>query len=326
MNRRALVTGISGQDGYYLSKLLLEQGYAVGGLVARDDPAGAQVDSAVELIHGDLRDLDSLQSAVASFKPDEVYNLAAQSSVAASFKDPVATMDINALGTVRLLEACRLADSRIRFFQCSSNEIFGNAEGMLDEQTPVAPASPYGVSKAMAHHSVGVYRASYAMYACSGILFNHESPRRGTQFVTRKITDAVARISLGRQTEVSLGNLDVWRDWGFAGDYVRAMHAMLQQKEPSDFVIATGQSRSLKEFLELAFAHAGLDWTAHVKTDTDLLRPSDVARTCGNAGRARKILGWEPSVGFEDLVAMMVDTDLELQRNGEATSPVSSVS
>ncbi len=306
--KRALITGITGQDGSYLAEHLLTEGYTVAGLVE----AGTEltVDGA-EAIEGDLRDAASLEKAVASFRPNEVYNLAAMSFVGQSFESPVESCDVTGMGALRLLEAVRQAGHGTRFFQASSAELFGNAtESPQKETTPFAPRSPYGVAKLFAHQMVATYRQSYSMYACNGILFNHESPRRGIAFVTRKITNGVARIAHGLQSELALGNLDARRDWGFAGDYVKAMHLMLQRSTPEDFVIASGETHELREFLDIAFTRAKLNWKDHVVTDPKFLRPSDIATMSGDITAARTRLNWEPATSFQDLVEMMVDADL----------------
>ncbi len=313
--KRALITGITGQDGSYLCELLLAQGYAVAGLNEAPGvppPSGVPVPDAVELIVGDLRDAESLRQAVAGFRPTEIYNLAAMSFVADSFNAPVASCDVTGMGVLRLLEVVRHTDPSIRFFQASSSEIFGKAsEAPQREMTPFSPSSPYGVAKLFAHQMVITYRDSHNLFACNGILFNHESPRRGIPFVTRKITDGVARIKHGLTGQLSLGNLDTERDWGFAGDYVRCMHLMLQQDTPDDYVIASGQTHQLREFLDIAFAHVGLKWQDHVVVDPRFLRPSDISTMRGDIGKARARLGWEPTTAFSELVAIMVDADMQ---------------
>jgi len=315
MSRSALITGITGQDGSYLAEHLLAQGYEVHGLVrGQNNPRAATVSRIapeLHLVEGDLHDQSSLIGVLETTHPDEVYNLAAISFVALSFKQAINTGQITGLGVTRLLDAIRLVNPTIRFYQASSSEMFGKVrETPQNELTPFHPRSPYGVAKVYGHHITVNYRESYGMFAVSGILFNHESPRRGLEFVTRKITDAVARIKLGLESELRLGNLDAQRDWGFAGDYVRAMHLMLQQPEPDDYVVATGETHSVREFLELAFSQVGLHWQDHVVCDERFLRPADVDMLVGDAGKARRELGWAPTVSFPELVAMMVESDL----------------
>jgi GDPmannose 4,6-dehydratase len=303
MSKSALITGITGQDGSYLAEHLVSLGYEVHGLIrGQNNPRAAIVRRIVpelHLIEGDLHDQSSLISALEATHPDEVYNLGAISFVALSFKQAINTGEITGLGVTRLLDAIRVVNPKIRFYQASSSEL-----------TPFHPRSPYGVAKVYGHYITVNYRESYGMFAASGILFNHESPRRGLEFVTRKITDGVARIKLGLETELRLGNIDSQRDWGFAGDYVRAMHLMLQQDEPDDFVVATGETHSVRELLELAFGHVGLRWQDHVVVDERFLRPADVAMLVGDAGKARRVLGWQPTISFSELVAMMVESDL----------------
>jgi GDPmannose 4,6-dehydratase len=315
MERCALITGITGQDGSYLADFLLAKGYRVFGMIRRSSTESLSrlehILDQIEFIQGDLLDQNSLTHAVKTVAPTEVYNLAAMSFVPTSWNQPVLTGEFTALGVTRVLEAVRLVDPKIRFYQASSSEMFGKVrEVPQSETTPFHPRSPYGVAKAYGHYITVNYRESYRLFACSGILFNHESPRRGLEFVTKKITDAVARIKLGRQDKLKLGNLDAKRDWGFAGDYVRGMWLMLQQDEPDDYVLATGRQHSVEEFCDLAFAHAGLDWHDHVVTDPAFLRPAEVDTLVGDSGKARTRLGWEPEVSFERLVAMMVDADL----------------
>ncbi len=314
--KRAIVTGITGQDGSYLAEFLLSRGYEVHGMVRRSSAENferiAHLGRKITLHQADLLDQLSIISLLRKVRPREVYNLAAQSFVPTSWVQPVLTGEFTALGVTRMLEAIRLVDSRIRFYQASSSEMFGKVrETPQDEDTPFHPRSPYGVAKVYGHWITINYRESFGLFACSGILFNHESPRRGMEFVTRKISHAAAAIRLGLQKELRLGNLDARRDWGFAGDYVRAMWLMLQQKRPDDFVIATGRSHTVREFCQLAFARAGLDWKRHVKVDPKLFRPADVDILCGNAARARRRLGWKPEVSFRELVHRMVDADLE---------------
>lgn len=315
MARRALITGITGQDGAYLSELLLGQGYRVHGMVRRASTETferiAHLRGRIELHQGDLLDELSLISVLRAAQPHEVYNLAAQSFVPTSWNQPLLTGEFTALGVTRVLEAIRLVDPTIRFYQASSSEMFGHVrEEPQTELTPFYPRSPYGVAKAYGHWITVNYRESYGLFACSGILFNHESPRRGKEFVTRKVTDGVARIKLGLENKLRLGNLDAQRDWGFAGDYVRAMWLMLQQDQPDDYVVASGQKHSVRELVELAFDHVDLDWRQHVETDPALLRPAEVNRLCGDATKARQRLGWQPTVTFAELVRMMVDADM----------------
>jgi len=317
MQKKALITGITGQDGSYLAEFLLEKGYRVYGLVRRSSTINferiAHLQDQIELIPGDLLDQSSLIAALQKVEPDEVYNLAAQSFVPTSWSQPVLTGEFTALGVTRLLEAIRVVNSAIRFYQASSSEMFGMVEeSPQNEHTRFYPRSPYGVAKLYGHWMTVNARESYGLFACSGILFNHESPRRGIEFVTRKITHSVARIKLGLQRKLRMGNLDAERDWGFAGDYVRAMWLMLQQDKPDDYVIASGVTHSVKRLLELGFAHAGLDYREHVEIDPALFRPAEVAHLLGNSAKARTQLGWEPRVGFEELVGMMVDSDIEL--------------
>ena len=314
--KRALITGITGQDGSYLAELLLEKGYEVFGLVRRSSTVNFErighLQDKIELISGDLLDQKSLISALQTARPQEVYNLGAQSFIPVSWEQPMLTGEITGLGVTRLLEAIRACDENIRFYQASTSELFGNAqETPQNEQTAFYPRSPYGVSKLYAHWITINYRESYGMFACTGILFNHESPRRGREFVTRKITHGVARIKCGLDQELRLGDLAPRRDWGYAGDFVRAMWMMLQQDEPDDYVIATGTSRTIGEFCEVAFAHAGLDWRQYVVLDERFLRPAEVYTLLGDATKAREKLGWEPEVGFEEMVQQMVDWDLE---------------
>jgi GDPmannose 4,6-dehydratase len=316
MSRRAIITGITGQDGSYLAELLLDKGYEVVGVVRRASaPNFWRIEHLLprlRLAPADLLDQLSLIRLIADVKPHELYNLAAMSFVPASWDQPLLTGEYNSMGVTRVLEAIRQVDSSIKLYQASSSEMFGKVrEVPQTELTPFYPRSPYGVSKAFAHYITVNYRESYDLFACSGILFNHESPRRGLEIVTRKVTDGVARIKLGLARNLSLGNLDARRDWGFAGDYVRAMWLMLQQATAEDYVIAMGESHSVKELVELAFGHAGLEWQRHVKTDPALLRPAEVDHLIGDASKARRELGWTPSVDFRGLVAMMVDADIE---------------
>ena len=317
--KTALVTGISGQDGSYLAEYLVERGYKVFGLVRRTSGRNPNLDRVahladqLELLNGDLLDQNSLINAIADSRPDEIYNLAAQSFVPASFSQPVLTGEFTALGVTRILEAIRVVNPKIRFYQASSSEMFGKVDTVpQNETTKFHPRSPYGVAKLYAHWITVNFRESYGIFAVSGILFNHESPRRGAEFVTRKITIAAARIAAGKQKELRLGNLDAQRDWGFTGDYVEAMHRMLQQPEPVDYVIGTGETHTVREFVELAFSYAGLDWKQHVVTDPKLVRPAEVDLLIADPRRAREELGWEPKVSFRELVKMMVDADVAL--------------
>jgi GDPmannose 4,6-dehydratase len=315
--KRALITAITGQDGSYLAEFLLEKGYEVIGMVRRTSTINFErirhIQDRITLVQGDLLDQSSLIDILREHRPHEVYNLAAQSFVPTSFKQPVLTGEFTALGVTRLLEAIRLVDPTIRFYQASSSEMFGKVrEVPQNENTPFHPRSPYGVAKVYAHWITVNYRESYGMFAVSGICFNHESPRRGLEFVTRKITYTAAKIKLGLAHELRLGNLEARRDWGYAPDYVRAMWLMLQQDEPEDYVIATGETHSVREFVELAFDYLGLDWKKYVVVDPALYRPADVDLLVGDATKARTKLGWAPSVTFEQLVKIMVDADLEL--------------
>jgi len=318
MTKSALITGITGQDGSYLAELLLEKGYDVYGLVRRlSTPNTTRIEHIADkifLLEGDLTDQSSLNIAVQTAQPDEVYNLAAQSFVATSWNQPVLTGDVTGLGTTRILEALRQFSQGAKMYQASSSEMFGKADVPQNENTVFHPRSPYAVAKVYAYYATINYRESYGMFCCNGILFNHESPRRGIEFVTRKITDGVARIYHGLSKELRLGNLDAKRDWGFAGDYVKAMHLILQQKDPDDFVIATGESHSVQEFVELAFAEAGLDWTKYVTQDERFMRPADVPDLRGDISKAKRKLGWEPDTKFNELIKMMVKADLEKYR------------
>jgi GDPmannose 4,6-dehydratase len=317
--KRALITGITGQDGSYLAEFLLWKGYEVYGMIRRSSGNPSEriksLYDKVALVSGDLLDESSLIGVLKQVRPHEVYNLAAQSFVGLSWEQPIFTSEVTGLGATRLLEAIRLVDSSIRFYQASSSEMFGKVrEVPQTELTPFHPRSPYGVAKAYAHYMTQNYRESYGMFAVNGILFNHESPRRGLEFVTRKVTDAVARISLGVANELRLGNLDAQRDWGYAGDYVEAMWLMLQQDEPQDFVIATGETHSVREFVEIAFNHLGLNWQDYVVIDPKFHRPAEVDLLIGDANRAREILGWHPKTSFESMVRLMVDADVECVR------------
>ena len=315
MTKRAIITGITGQDGSYLAELLLSKGYAVTGVVRRSSAPNLwrieHLLDRIELRPGDLLDQLSIIRVIESVKPHELYNLAAMSFVPASWQQPMLTGEFTAQGVTRVLEAIRLVDASIRLYQASSSEMFGKVREMPQtEPTPFYPRSPYGVSKVYGHYITVNYRESYGLFACSGILFNHESPRRGLEFVTRKVTDGVARIKLGLAESLSLGNLDAYRDWGFAGDYVRAMWLMLQEDKADDYVIATGVAHSVRDLVETAFGHAGLDWQRHVRLDPGLLRPAEVEHLIGDATKARTKLGWVPEVDFPRLVKMMVDEDL----------------
>jgi len=316
MTPRALITGITGQDGSYLAEFLLSKGYHVIGMVRRSSTVSferiAHFQDSVEFVSGDLLDEISMIEALRIHRPHEVYNLAAQSFVQTSFAQPVFTGETTALSVTRLLDAIRLVDPDIRFYQASSSEMFGKVlEVPQTEKTPFYPRSPYGVSKVFAHYITVNYRESYNLFAVSGMLFNHESPRRGLEFVTRKVSDLVARIKLGLADTLPIGNLEAHRDWGFAGDYVRAMWLMLQQEKPDDYVIATGISHSVQELVEIAFGHVGLEWQKYVKRDPALLRPAEVEHLLGNASKARSQLGWTTNVNFKQLIEMMVDADLE---------------
>jgi len=331
MSKKALITGITGQDGSYLAEFLLDKGYTVYGLVRRSSTINferiAHLQERIELIPGDLLDQSSLLAALDKTEPEEVYNLAAQSFVPTSWSQPVLTGEFTALGVTRLLEAVRLVNPAIRFYQASSSEMFGMAEeSPQTERTRFYPRSPYGVAKLYGHWITVNARESYNLFACSGILFNHESPRRGIEFVTRRVSHNVARIKLGLQNKLRMGNLDVERDWGFAGDYVRAMWLMLQQDSPEDYVIATGLPHSVRHLVELAFAHVGLDYQEHVEIDPNLLRPAEVYHLRGDYTKARDRLGWQPTMSFEQLVANMVDSDISLLSNTASTSALSKAS
>lgn len=315
--KSALITGITGQDGSYLAEFLLEKGYRVYGLIRRSSTVNferiSHIQRDIELISGDLLDQKSLTSALEVSGAHEIYNLGAQSFVPVSWDQPMLTGEITGLGTTRLLEAVRSVNPNARFYQASTSELFGKAqETPQRESTPFYPRSPYGVSKLYAHWITINYRESYNMYACAGILFNHESPRRGLEFVTRKITHGVALIKLGREKKLHLGNLDARRDWGYAGDFVRAMWLMLQQEEAEDYVIATGVDRTIGEFCRAAFEHVGLDWQEHVVVDPKFFRPAEVNILLGDGTKAKEKLGWEPEITFEEMVQMMVDRDLEV--------------
>ncbi len=314
--RTALITGITGQDGSYLADFLLTQGYRVVGMVRRSSTENFEriehLRGQIEIRQADLLDQLSLITLLRAVRPQEVYNLASMSFVPTSWEQPVLTGEFTALGVTRMLEAVRLVDDQIRFYQASSSEMFGQVQEVPQtETTPFYPRSPYGVAKVYGHWLTVNYRESYHLFACSGILFNHESPRRGKEFVTRKVTDGVARIQTGRATQLPLGNLAARRDWGYAGDYVEAMWRMLQQPRPDDYVIATGEPHSVQELCQVAFAAAGLRWEEHVSTDPALIRPAEVDQLQGDASKAKRVLGWQPRVSFEQLIEMMVAADLE---------------
>jgi|SRR5579884_2010561 GDPmannose 4,6-dehydratase len=323
---KALITGITGQDGSYLAEFLLAKGYEVYGIVRRSssfntgriDPIYQdphEPDARLRLVYGDLNDASSLNRILRTIRPDEIYNLGAQSHVRVSFDIPEYTAEITGLGTVRLLEAIRESGLSPKFYQASSSEMFGKVQEIPQkETTPFYPRSPYGAAKVFAYWMTVNYREAYNLFACNGILFNHESPRRGETFVSRKVTKAAARIKLGLQHELYLGNLDAKRDWGYAGDYVEAMWLMLQQDEPDDYIIATGETHSVRELLDVAFGHLGLDWHQYVKIDPRYYRPTEVDLLLGDASKAKKKLGWTPKVSFKQLVTMMVDADLEAER------------
>ena len=317
MLKTALITGITGQDGSYLAELLLENGYKVVGMMRRSSTLNferiAHIQDQITLVSGDLLDEASLMAILREHRPDEVYNLAAQSFVQASWSQPVLTGETTAMGVTRLLDAIRMVDPETRFYQASTSEMFGKVhEVPQSETTPFHPRSPYGVAKVYGHWITINYRESYGLYSASGILFNHESPRRGLEFVTRKVTYGVARIVKGLQDKVVLGNLDSKRDWGYAVDYVQAMWLMLQQEKPEDFVISTGETHSVRELCEVAFARAGLDWQRYVEIDERLIRPAEVDLLVGDSSKAKTLLGWEPQVGFNELIEMMVDSDIKL--------------
>ncbi len=322
--KTALITGITGQDGSYLAELLLNKGYRVAGVVRRSSTENFQriehLRDRIQLHQADLLDQTSLARVLEQSRPDEIYNLAAMSFVPTSWKQPVLTAEFTATGVTRLLEAVRQICPRARFYQASSSEMYGKVrEVPQTEATPFHPRSPYGVAKAYGHYITVNYRESYNLFACSGILFNHESPRRGLEFVTRKITHGVARIKMGLARELRLGNLEARRDWGFAGDYVRAMWLMLQQETPDDFVVGTGETHSVEEFVRIAFGHVGLDWKKYVVIDPEFYRPAEVDLLLSNPAKARALLGWEPEVSFEQLVRMMVDADIAMLIQGGRT-------
>lgn len=320
--RTALITGVTGQDGSYLAEFLLSKGYRVAGMVRRSSTTNfdriRHIQDDIDIVAGDLLDQSSLMDIVREYQPDEVYNLAAQSFVLTSFSQPVLTGEFTALGVTRMLEAIRLIKPDARFYQASSSEMFGRVvEVPQRETTPFHPRSPYGVAKVYGHWITVNYRESYGLHATSGILFNHESPRRGIEFVTRKVTYNVAKIKLGLAHELRLGNLDARRDWGYAGDYVRAMWMMLQQDTPDDYVIATGETHSVEELVTVAFEYVGLDWRDYVVQDPRFMRPAEVDLLVGDASKAGRVLGWEPKVTFKQLIQMMVDADLELLKSGK---------
>jgi GDPmannose 4,6-dehydratase len=320
--KRALVTGVTGQDGSYLAEFLLSQGYEVLGMVRRSSTVNfdriRHFQDEISVVQGDLLDQMSLLDILREYRPREVYNLAAQSFVPTSWKQPVLTGEFTALGVTRMLDAIRIVDPEIRFYQASSSEMFGKVrEVPQNENTPFYPRSPYGVAKVYGHWITVNYRESYDLFACSGILFNHESPRRGLEFVTHKVTHGAARIKLGLSSDLRLGNLEARRDWGYAGDYVQAMWLMLQQEEPDDYVVATGKTHSVQELCEVAFGYLGLDWREYVVSDPQFFRPAEVDLLVGDSSKARLNLSWEPSLSFEALIRLMVDADMEaLQASG----------
>jgi len=315
--KKALITGITGQDGSYLAEFLLSQGYQVLGMVRRSSTVNfdriRDIQDQITIVQGDLLDQMSLLDILREYRPQEVYNLAAQSFVPTSWKQPVLTGEFTALGVTRMLEAIRIVDPSIRFYQASSSEMFGKVrEVPQNELTPFYPRSPYGVAKVYGHWITVNYRESYNLFACSGILFNHESPRRGLEFVTHKVTYGAARIKLGLDNELHLGNLEARRDWGYAGDYVQAMWLMLQQDKPDDYVVATGETHSVQELCEVAFGYLGLDWRKYVRSDPKFFRPAEVDLLVGDASKARSRLGWKPSINFEQLIQMMVEADMRV--------------
>jgi GDPmannose 4,6-dehydratase len=317
--KRAMITGITGQDGSYIAEFLLEKGYEVYGMVRRSSTINyeriSHIQDRLKLIQGDLLDQNSLIEALRISEPDEVYNLGAQSFVPTSWNQPVLTGEFTALGVTRILEAIRTVNPKIRFYQASSSEMFGKIqETPQNEKTPFYPRSPYGVAKVYGHWITVNYRESYGIFCCSGILFNHESPRRGLEFVSRKVTHAAAKIKLGLQKELMMGNLDARRDWGFAGDYVEAMWLMLQQDEPDDYVVATGLSHSVKDLIQVAFDHLELDWKKHVMSEPKLFRPAEVDYLLGDPTKSKKKLGWQPKLSFEELIRKMVDHDVQLNQ------------
>lgn len=321
-NKKALITGITGQDGSYLAELLLSMGYEVFGLVRRTSTLKyeriSHIQDQLKLVSGDISDQTSLTRAITAIAPDEVYNLAAQSFVQTSWQQPVFTGDVTALGVTRMLDAIMTVNPKIRFYQASSSEMFGKVQEVPQvETTPFYPRSPYGVAKVYGHWITVNYRESYDLHASSGILFNHESPRRGLEFVTRKVTYNAAKIKLGMSNELRMGNLDARRDWGFAGDYVKAMWLMLQQDTPDDYVIATNETHSVERLVDIAFSHLDLNWRDYIVQDPEFMRPAEVDLLIGNPEKASRVLGWEPTVSFEQLVTMMVDADLEMLKKGE---------
>jgi GDPmannose 4,6-dehydratase len=333
--KKALITGITGQDGSYLTELLLSKGYAVYGIIRRSSSFNTErIDhlyqdpheygARLRLVYGDLNDASSLNKIIRTVEPDEIYNLGAQSHVRVSFDVPEYTAEVTGLGTIRLLEAIREAGVRTKFYQASSSELFGNAPGPQNEQTPFQPRSPYAAAKLYSYWMTVNYREGYGLFACNGILFNHESPRRGETFVSRKITKAVARIKLGVQDKLYLGNLDAKRDWGYAADYTEAMWMMLQQEHPDDYVIATGETHSVRDFLDEAFGHVKLDWHKYVDIDPRYYRPTEVDLLLGDASKARNLLGWKPRVKFQELVQMMVDADLQAESRRPGVASIGS--
>lgn len=322
---RALVTGITGQDGSYLAEFLLEKGYEVFGL-ARKSSSRERIQAIaarIKFIEGDLTDQASLEAALKTIQPNELYNLAAQSSVAESWNDPVLTAEVNGVGVLRLLEAVRKFSPKTKFLQASSSEIFANTgEGAQNEKTEIRPRTPYGAAKAFGHHVTVNYREGHGVFSCSCICFSHESPRRGLEFVSRKVSQHVARIKLGLTNKLSMGNLEVRRDWGYAGDTVRAVWLALQQPVADDYVMATGETHSVRDLLDIAFSHAGLDWHKHVEVDPALFRPAEADNRCGNAHKARTVLGWKPEVEFRKLIEMMVDSDLARFSERSKQNPV----
>jgi len=320
-NKRALITGITGQDGPYLAKFLLNKGYKVFGGYRRSSTRNfwrlhyLDVKKDIELLPLDLLDQTSILSAIKKAEPDEIYNLAAQSFVGFSFEDAIASGEITGLGVTRILDSIRILNPKIKFYQASTSELYGNAPAPQNEETPFCPNSPYAAAKLYAHWVTKSYRTGYNMFTCCGILFNHESPIRGIDFVTRKITDGVARIKMGYSDKVYLGNLEAKRDWGFAGDYVEAMWLMMQQKQPDDYVIATGETHTVREFCEEAFLYAGLDWRKYIEIDKKFIRPNDVFFLQGDSSKARRQLNWQPRVSFKELVRMMIDADMEKYKN-----------
>lgn len=323
---RAFISGVTGQDGSYLAELLVEKGYEVYGMVRNlrreSHQRLAGIASRVNFVEADLTDQSSLDRVIQQVQPDEVYNLAGQTFIPVAWSQPLLTMEITGMGALRILEALRRHAPKAKFLQASSSEIFGRAEGALqNEGTRMQPGNPYGAAKLFAHHMTINYRESYGMFACSCISFNHESPRRGVEFVSRKVSQQVARIKLGLADKLKMGNLEGRRDWGYAGDYVRAMWMMLQQEKADDFVIATGATHSVKELLEIAFSYAGLDWKQHVEIDPALVRPAEPGPLCGDAGKAERVLGWTPEVSFRQLIEMMVEAELKALANQAASHP-----